>query len=312
MKKVGIEVSKAKIGVYTNSPNLLERDRFYWLDTNFFSVRLIPFEEATDSFLEIEDRTVRFSMEIRNDSLLLKGNFSNLEKSAKDRRYGIFGNLGIFSSWVLRTLEKVHDIYTFHACGIVKDNQLMIIPGGAGSGKTIFILSALKKGWEVFSTEFIHFRVRESVEFFKGSLKDGVRLSTLRDHFPKMAEKLGITLKEEIGGKLVVDFSPFQVESDTLQNFEITLVFPHVEERKEQVIHQEVTDREFILRNLFNNASEKICKSILLYGEIGIPGLDTIELANKRIRALNLFLELGRIKQSFIWVSGVREVEGIL
>jgi len=312
MHKVGLKVCEARIGVSTDAEHLLEKDRFYWLDTNFLSIERIPYDEARDSFVRILDKPGAPPMEIRGKTLILKGDFSQLEKEAKDKRYMIFGNLGIFSAWALRTLETAHNIYTFHACAVVKGKELMIISGEAGSGKTIFILSALEKGWKIFSTEFVHFRVGGEVEFFKGPLKDAVRVDTFQRHFPDMAEKLHVRLKEETAGKLVVDFSSFQVEDYVLRNPEITLVFPHIEEERKNIIEKDVAEEEMLLRILFDNVSQKIEESILLYGRIALPGLDALHLAAKRMKNIERFLNRARILRRLFWVSGVGEVMGIV
>jgi hypothetical protein len=110
----------------------------------------------------------------------------------------------------------------------------------------------------------------------------------------------------------VVDFSPFQYENYTLENPEITLVFPHVEESRKKVICHEVESRETILRNLFNSASEKLGKSILLYGKMALPGLDTVVLSQNRQRNLEKFMKIGKFEKSLLWISGVKEVMDIV
>jgi len=177
MKHQGLKVGEARVRVTTNAPALLEPQRFFWLDTNFLRVDRIPPEKAGDSFLEIWDGGTGPVMEIEDRNLVLRGGFSRLEETARDLRYSIFGNLGIFSAWVLRTMEQAHAVHTFHACGLVKENRLLIIPGGAGAGKSVFLFAALGRGWRLFSTEFLHFRVGEETVLFKGSLKDAVRLA---------------------------------------------------------------------------------------------------------------------------------------
>jgi len=311
VKNIGLKVSEVKIGVITNSPHLLEEDKFFWLDTNFLSVDKVPFKEARDSIVEVWDNIGGTPLEIKGNSLCLRGNFSLLEEEANDPRYSIFGNLGIFSSWVLRVLEETQNIYTLHACGLVKRNKLVIIPGGAGAGKSVFILSALRKGWKIFSTEFVHFRVKGGIEFFKGSLKDAVRVDTLKYYFQDMAEELGINLKAEIGGKMVVDLSLFQVDEYKIQPTEVILIFPHVEERRDRIIYEEIREMETLLRKLFNNASDKIGKSILLYGKLAVPGVDSVRLGQKRKENLEKFLQSGKVKKSVLWISGVKEAKEI-
>ena len=311
MAKSGLKVSKARISILTNSPHLLEPDRFYWLDTNFLDVTPIPYERSLDSVFEIRDGEDKPSIKIEDQNLRLMGNFSDWEKETADLRYSLFGNLGIFSSWVLRTLEQAHDILSLHASCLVKDKKLLVIPGGAGAGKTVFILDALDRGWKLFGTEFAHFRLSESVEFFKGAVKDAVRVETLRSHFPQWIKKLGITVKEEIGSKLVVDLSSYQDTSEWIQDPEIILVFPHVEEKRKNLVVSEIQDRETMIRHLFHAASEKICKSQLLYGRMAVPGLDTDALAQKRLKHLEKFVQSGIIKLSLLWISGVTEVTEI-
>jgi len=311
MEKSGLKVNEARIGILTNSPHLLEPDRFYWLDTNFLNVTPIPYECPLDSVFEIRDGEDKRSTEVGDQILRLTGSFSEWEKEAADRRYSLFGNLGIFSSWVLRTLEQTHDILSLHASCLVKDKKLLVIPGGAGAGKTVFIFCALDRGWKLFGTEFAHFRVSENVEFFKGALKDAVRVETLRCHFPEWAEKLGITIEEETGNKLVIDLNSYQEPSERIQNPEIFLVFPHVEEKRENIVVSEIQDRETLIRHLFHAASEKICKSQLLYGRMAVPGLDTDVLAQKRLKHLERFIQSGIIKLSLSWVSGVTGVTEI-
>lgn len=313
MNKIGLKVSEAKIGVMSTTQQLLDPKRFYWLDTNFLSVERLPFSEAQDSFLEIWDRDSVSKMTAQANLLRLEGDFSRFEQETQDLRYSIFGNLGIFSSWVLRTLEEKHDIYTLHACGLIKENTFLLIPGGAGSGKSVFIFSALNQGWKVFSTEFVHFRVKESLEFFKGSLKDAVRVDTLKLYFPEIASKLGIDIQEETGSKQVVDLASFQYQDYKLADPDIYLVLPHIEEKRDQVLCQEISDsgRELVLRYLFFSASEKIGKSNLLYGRMPISGLDTLLLAEKRLQNLEHFLNSGSIRKCLSWVSGVKAAREI-
>jgi hypothetical protein len=76
------------------------------------------------------------------------------------------------------------------------------------------------------------------------------------------------TLKEETASKIVVDFSPFQAENYMIKNPEIILLFQYVEEKRSSIIYEETNNKKLILRNLFNSASEKIGKSVLIYGRI--------------------------------------------
>ena len=310
MRRIGIKVCEAKIGISTNTPQLVGRDKFFWLDTNFYSIDDVPYEEANDSRVEIVDRVGSPTIEAEGDMLRLIGPFSQLEEESQDKRFSLFGNLGIFSSWTLKTLEEKHSIFTFHACALVKDNIFLIVLGGAGAGKTVFILSSLKKGWRLFSTEFVHFRVDDDVHFFKGPVKDPVRVDTLVDHFPWVIEELGVNVADRVGGKTIVDLSSYQTKEYLCKNPEVTLVIPHVEEKRQKVVQEDVEDRDAFLRTLFHNTSDKVGKSTLLYREFAIPGVDSVNLAQKRKDHIRDLLRSGVIKKSLFWVSGVSEVQG--
>lgn len=198
---------------------------------------------------------------------------------------------------------------------LIKENKLLIISGGSGSGKTVFILSAIRNGWKIFSTEFVHFCVKDTVKFFKRPTRDRIRIDTVKNDFPDMAEKLGLninTLKEETASKIVVDFSPFQAENYMIKNPEIILLFPYVEEKRSSIIYEETNNKKLILRNLFNSASEKIGKSVLIYGRIGLPGLDNIFLAEKRVDNIKNFIKKAKITKSTLAVLGVKDVEQLI
>ena len=310
MKEIGVKVSEARIGIRTNTPQLVDKDKFFWLDTNFYSIEKISFKKAKDSLVEIVDVTGNPTMEVEGDLLRLTGPFSQLEEETQDKRFSLFGNLGIFSSWVLKTLEEKHKIVTFHACALVKGDVFLVILGGAGAGKTVFILSGLQKGWQLFSTEFVHFRVKGDVKFYKGPVKDPVRVDTLTDHFPDIIERLGVNIADKVGGKTIVDLSSFQSGEYLCTNPKVVLVIPHVEEKRERVIQKDVDDRDAFLRILFHNASDKVSKSTLLYREFAIPGVDTESLVQKRTENIRNLLRSGVIKQSMKWISGVHDVLG--
>jgi len=309
MEKIGIKISEARIGVTTDLPELVKPEKFFWLDTNFLASEIIPFFPDMDSELLIRGNTGDFSFKTQGNRLDLEGDFLRWEREADDKRYSIFGNLGVFSAWTLRTLEDKHSIFTLHACGLVKGRKLLIISGGAGAGKSVFLFAALRAGWKIFSTEFVHLRIANSVEFFKGSLKDAVRVDTLKVHFPDLASEFGAELQAEAGGKLLVDLCNYQVEDYQLSDPEVMVVFPHVENNWDGFEYREIADKEILLRKLFASASEKIEKSILLYGCQAVPGLDSLQLSEKRKINMEKLLQSGVIKKSLGWVSGVRDTK---
>ena len=102
-----------------------------------------------------------------------KGPFLKLTQEASDLRFSLWGNQGFLYRYALYLLEKKHRIYNFHACALFheKKDQMFVVIGGAGSGKTVYLLSGLIKGLKLFSTETVHFRIeKNAVTWFLGSL----------------------------------------------------------------------------------------------------------------------------------------------
>ncbi|HIE03355.1 MAG TPA: hypothetical protein EYP61_01210 [Candidatus Latescibacteria bacterium] len=313
MLRKGIRVGRAEIGVSTNSPSLLGEERFFWLNTNFRSVEFLPYSGDLDGFVEIWDRpNEEAGLEVRGRVLRLEGDFAAWEEEAEDRRYTLFGNLGIFSPWALRIMEEAHSVHTLHACGLYRDGELTIVLGGPGAGKTVFLLCGIEEGWRVFSTEFLHFCAGDRVKFFKGSLRDPVRAETLL-RFPKATKLLKVKdIGEEAGGKMVVDFSPFSVPEDVLAGPEVRVIFSHVEERRERIVREEMKKAEAIERLLFQNASEKLGKGGLLYRSFPFPGFDNFRLAKRRHEDIKRFLGKASLKECVYFVAGIDDVRTLL
>ena len=308
MESICLKVLEARMGVLTNSPALVDPKMFFWLDTNFRAVERIPYEEPLSAAMVIRDGEYGPGFEVKGRTLHLSGNFSRWSAEDVDPRHSLFGSLGIFSSWVLRTLEEVHDIISLHAACLVKGHTLLLVPGGAGSGKTVFILSALHLGWRLFGSEFAHVRVSGGVEFLGGAVRDTLRTETVRLHFPEWDRILKSAAVKETGGKVAVDLSGFSHRDEVIRDPEIVIVFPRIEERGGTIAADDIEEEEVLLRSLFQAASEKIGCSLLMYGRMAVPGLDTAESAHRRLDRLKVLFRSGAVKRCLRWISGAGDV----
>jgi len=226
-------------------------------------------------------------------------------------RWSLLGNEGLLFRFVLKILESKKSIYSFHACSLFDDksNILYIIAGGAGAGKSIFLLNAIKKGLKIFSTEMTHFKFDyDDLLFYKGSILDNVRVENLKYDFPEIAKNLNIKFKENSdywNKKIVIDLSKYQVKSDELINPQILLIFPHIERNMNEIMLEEIKEKKNIIKQSFDNISSKISESILLYEKIPILGLDNTLLVINRLKALNLFINNKNFYRSLRLYSGV-------
>ena len=156
--------------------------------TDFREVEEIAYPARPDGRISLYGTTggdIEYSF--RNDHAVFRGPLRKFERSASDARYSLWGNQGFFYRFVLYLLELRHAVFSFHACGLYdeRNHRLYVVAGGAGSGKTVYLLSGIGKGLTLFSTETVHFRFgRSGLAWYKGSLADNVRLGTLVHDFP--------------------------------------------------------------------------------------------------------------------------------
>ena len=259
--------------------------------TDFRDVVEVPSSRPADGEILIEDRTGRPSAKIFGRRARFGGPFRRLARDASDVRFGFWGNQGFLYRFALRLLEERHGIFSFHAAGLVDERKpvLYVVAGGAGSGKTVFLLSGLARGLKLFSTETVHFRFASgSVRWDKGSLVDNVRLGTLVHDFPEFLPS-GITPsgpKDLWDRKIALDLGSFAASADTLETPEVVLLLPRIEEGREGYLRRRVDDPRAAAKAFFDNISQKIAESFLLYDRLAMAGQDTPLLAAARLRAV--------------------------
>jgi len=290
---------------------------FESLLTDFRSVETIPYTDNLDFYIIMNDRPdMPFDITVKDDRIFLSGPILEATEQASDLRFTLFGNEGLLFRYLLMSLEKKYDTYSFHACSLYdpKNNHIYIAPGGPGSGKTCLILKGLELGLKIFSTEMTHFSFEDGLTLFKGSLIDNIRIGNLKYSYPSVPEKLGLRLPEtadEWGTKIPVDLSAEQTGFDAVSKTKITFILPHIEEGRDKCITTSVKDKRVARKVLFDNISDKIAENIVLYDRLIIPGLDNLSLAKNRFNAVDKLL--GSVESIVRVIAGSQNCwEGIL
>jgi hypothetical protein len=201
--------------------------------------------------------------------------------------------LGFLYRFTLFLLEKKHGIHNLHAGALYEPSRhrLFVIIGGAGSGKTVYLLSGLERGLSLFSTETVHFRHEgRSVRWFMGSLADNVRIGTLRRHFPRfLPGDAGAPREDDWSRKRAIDLSSYRHSKDSLLNPSLVLLFPRIEEDCGRFVLRPLRDDRQVAQSLFANISEKLSQTAVFYDRIPVPGYDRPDLAEaRRIACRNL------------------------
>lgn len=319
MFKTGLKILEVKVGIESNRKELLPPFPFKTevksLLTDFREVENIPFSNSLDGYISIEESSSGPFFELSEGKAKFKGPFLELTEEASDLRFSLWGNQGFLYRYVLYLLEKKYRIYNLHACALYekKKNQLFIIIGGAGSGKTVYLLSGLTKGLKLFSTETVHFRiVEEGITWFMGSLIDNVRLGTLMYNFPQFLPKIETQEGgEEWQKKVAIDLSSYKAGSDILNTpREVIIIFPRIEEGRKGFILNDIEDKRKAVKVLFDNISQKLSEPVILYDRIPLMGLDEKELALLRLNYANQLVHHETVREIASVLSNPHECWG--
>jgi len=310
-----IKILRVKWLLQSNKKSLLPKlplkPEFESLLTDFHQAEQIPGSVGVDGELLIKDEINKQpSICTVDDKTIAKGAFAQLTKQTRDLRYTIFGNEGLVFRRTLELLEGKYNIFSFHACAMYQPagKRLFLIVGSAGSGKTCFMLTGIQRGLQLFSAEMGHFRLHKGgLEFYKGALIDNIRIGNLKYNYPFILKKLNLKLgrtRNEWGKKIPLELHRFQTKANKIVNPEVVILLPRVEEGRKSHFSQEVQDHRMISRVLFENASEKIGQSVLLYESIPFVCLDTPRAANRRIEAIKTLLAHKSLKKVVTILSG--------
>jgi hypothetical protein len=260
------------------------------LRTDFRDVERIPYSSLADggiTTLDVPARPPRYW--VSGTRVVWEGPLAALSRKASDPRFSLWGNQGFLYRFALFLLEKKHGIYNLHACALYDPSRhrLFVIIGGAGSGKTVYLLSGLERGLALFSTETVHFRHEgRRIRWFMGSLYDNVRLSTLRRHFPRfLPAAQGRPQEGDFNHKIAIDLSAHRHSGDSLLDPAVVLLFPRIEEGLGSLVVRPLDDDRRASQYLFANISEKLSQTTVLYDRIPVQGFDRPDLAEARRKA---------------------------
>jgi hypothetical protein len=324
-----IRIVHARLGLVSNNGPLIHRSEYFRdrvmqsLLTDYHRVDDIPWVApgAVDAEIHVLDLPgVAPAIASAGDRVLAAGDWTAAEAAASDRRYTLFGNLGFLFRFTIYALERYHATWSFHASAMVDGKgDLWLIPGGAGAGKTVFLLEGLARGWTIFSTEMTHLRVTaDGYEFYKGSLFDNVRPGTLLYDFPAVIDRLGLARGQLSAAgdpwatKIALDLGHVQTPADVLVSPSLRIVNPRVESGRDRAIVGRLDRREKLAKLLFDNATEKHGGTVLLYDRLPLPSLDTPELMARRLAAMHAFLDRATIKSAHTTLCGAKNcMEGL-
>jgi hypothetical protein len=321
MYKKAVRILRATVGITSNHrphlPVLPFPLEVKSLHTDFKEVEEVSWDQGPfDGTISIEESRQRPELSRIGESLRFSGPLASLEAEATDLRFSFWGNQGLLYRFILSLLEKKHGIYNLHACALFDEdnNRLYVVMGGAGSGKTVYLLSGLERNLTLFSTETVHFQIKGSdVSWFKGSLADNVRLGNLIVNFPRfLPEGPAPATEKAWQKKMALDLSSYQTGSDILKNPDVFFILPHIEEGRKGFISDTISEHQKSGKSVFDNLSSKIAESFILYDHIPVLGFDEEELARRRFETANILVSHFSLRSTLSVLSNPNECWGPL
>ncbi len=296
MHQIAVQILEATIGIQSDQEEILPSLPFgvkaESLLTDFLRVEQISYGDGLDGYISIKDIEREPKYISKDNAVIIRGPFSRLQREASDQRYTLWGNQGFLYRYALYLLEKKHGIFNFHACALYQEDKdkLYVIIGGAGSGKSVYLLSGLEKGLRLFSTETVHFRLdQDNITWFMGSAVDNIRYGTLIHDFPRFLPSGDIPdMQDQWQKKIAIELSEYCSHNEIIKNpTSIHILFPRIEKGFEQILLNPIKDRKKTVKILFDNITQKLAETIVLYDKMAVLGLDEIDMARERLRTAN-------------------------
>jgi hypothetical protein len=326
MPERAIRVINCTMNLSSNNADLIYRSEYFTervpqsLLNNYHRIESVNDQVNADARLYIIDNPdLPPLVSVSEDDALAQGDFTLLENESTDRRYAVLGTQGPLYRYVLATLERHHGMISFHSCSLYDGHNkiITIIMGSGGSGNATLLLAGITKGYKVFSTDLTHCRVSgDHPVFYKGGLLVNVSLGSLLYEFPSVNEQLCLQfhqISDPWQVKVSVDLGRYQAASDQLINPKIRILVPRSESRHSEVTIHHMRGRGDLSRLLFENASEKIAASFVLYGVLPVRGLDTPSLARRRFAAVQRLIDIADLAQaSVVVVASPQTCAGVL
>ncbi|PJF36507.1 MAG: hypothetical protein CUN49_05030 [Candidatus Thermofonsia Clade 1 bacterium] len=310
-----LQIIHSVFQISTNAPWLVQAEEYFGtkdvqsLLTNYHSVSEAPESAHADAevlLLDLPDQPLRVHVAPRQ--LWISGDLSALERDVRDRRYSIFGNMGLFFRYSLAALQRFHGIVSMHASSFYhpERNELLIVGGGSGAGKSVYLFEGLRRGYQVFTAEMTFFRIdADGVHFYKGALHDNVWTGSIQGEFADVIrEKLGVQHLEQrqnFLAKAVIDLTPAATAQDVISNPKVLLLLSRLEQDRPTCSVTPIDDARTAACRVYEVASEKLQSGYVLYERYAAPNVDDAELQAQRFALCLQFVQGS-------WLRGVRKV----
>lgn len=186
-------------------------------------------------------------------------------------QFSLFGNKGIVQKYILHTMEKKYKRIVFHGCAIrnPKDGKIIIGLGQSGAGKSVFVATALRNGWEMIATEQVV--IDDKMNIYRGNVFDNVSplsVELLREWLPDARIMDTKRLIEPLGQKVLVDMRKYAIRERKCMIASNKLCIANLNFRGKATEPSIVADLDYFLRLLQICSSEKISSPTIVKNKL--------------------------------------------
>lgn len=312
-----MQIIDAIFHIATNAPWLTQAEEYFGpldvqsLLTNYYTVLDVPVDDTravSAEMLLADVPGMPLHVQAEPRLLWVAGDLTHLEQTVYDRRYSIFGNMGLFFRWSLAVLQRQHGMVSMHASSFYhpERHELLIVGGGSGSGKSVYLFEGLKQGYEVFTAEMTFFTIDgQGIHFYKGALHDNVWTGSVKGEYADLIrDRLGVQHLEQrqnFLSKAVVDLTPVATRDDVLHNPKVLMLLSRIEQDRQTCTVTPISDPLTAAAKVFEVASEKLQPGFVLYERYPAPAVDDADLQAARLRLCQQFVDGN-------WMRAVRKV----
>lgn len=182
-------------------------------------------------------------------------------------QFSLFGNKGIVQKYILHILEKKYKSIVFHGCAIrnQNDGRIIIGLGQSGAGKSVFVATALRNGWEMIATEQVI--LDDEMNVYRGNVFDNISPLSVEMYREWLADAQVIDAKrliEPLGQKVFVDMRKYAMEERTCVVTLDKLCIANLDFQGKRSGVMKIEDSDYFLRLLQISASEKISSPVIV------------------------------------------------
>lgn len=285
----------------------------YNLHHNF---KIAPADDAPSNHrILLEDTDTTPEIYIGNDGLHVRGRIATETGSAMERQNSLWGINGPVNKYIMHILETIYHTVTLHASAVVDatNSKVCLAVGHSGSGKSVFVVGALKAGWQLLASEYVLVRLSEDrLHIYTGNYLDNMSAKAIEETRTKLPQAPVLKdkfIQDLLTHKVLVDLSPYQTIKSgvSIPPAALTVAILNIH----SPLHKggsPIHDAYFFNRVLQQIATEKIAMPLIMNRQM----IDTVPSGSVAVRSAVIKAIAAQAANKIILGGGVDDFDAWL